>query len=58
MSLRITDRCLGCGGCVEVCPAKAIKFEAKNPVIDPSKCQECGDCWNYCPGDAITKDGE
>jgi heterodisulfide reductase subunit A len=56
----ITDDCMACGQCVEVCPFKAIDYDPndkssgyKSPVIDQAKCLGCGLCKSVCPGDAI-----
>lgn len=42
-----------CKGCVEVCPAKALKRE-DIVKIDESKCTECGACIAACSHDAIS----
>lgn len=42
-------RCLGCGGCVEACPAGAIAFEVEKRVFtDASKCAHCQTCGATC----------
>jgi hydrogenase-4 component H len=53
----IEDKCIGCGACAEVCPAKAIEFE---DVINPDgtgkrvftrfydNCIFCGQCGDLC----------
>lgn len=50
--------CLGCGACVEVCPAKALALvdvqdDGLRPRCDPGECSHCGDCLEVCPGAAI-----
>ena len=44
-------KCVGCGVCVQQCPANAITL---NPLtIDRDKCVGCGKCVGLCPLDAI-----
>jgi len=57
------DLCVGCGSCVEECPAKAISLtlagaaredvKAKKAVIDDRICARCGRCFTVCPTRAI-----
>ncbi len=62
MSLKITDECIACDACVEVCPNGAI--EPGDPIyeIDPDLCTECIEyggepqCVPECPVDAIVPD--
>jgi len=56
----ITDNCLSCESCTDLCPEKAIRRKnIDNPysrmMIDPDKCNDCKKCvdLSYCPGDAI-----
>ncbi|MFO8073104.1 MAG: YfhL family 4Fe-4S dicluster ferredoxin [Polyangia bacterium] len=39
----ITDECINCGACEDVCPTGAIfeNEELGRHVIDPSRCTEC-----------------
>ncbi len=51
---RITDRCIGCGGCRSVCPQRAI--EAGTPFrIRPENCLHCGACFERCPAQAVER---
>ena len=46
--------CIGCGKCVEVCPAKAMTRKAQNIIdINYKKCIRCYCCQEVCPADAI-----
>ncbi|MFW9901960.1 MAG: 4Fe-4S binding protein, partial [Candidatus Thorarchaeota archaeon] len=47
------DQCVGCGNCIEVCPADAVKLKNKLAVIDTDWCIGCGVCVLKCPNDAI-----
>lgn len=49
----VSGRCLRCGICVEVCPAKAIRpSPGASPVTDRAKCVTCGRCVHACPAGA------
>jgi uncharacterized protein (DUF362 family)/Pyruvate/2-oxoacid:ferredoxin oxidoreductase delta subunit len=45
--------CIGCGRCVEVCPAEAIR-SGKPPLFDWHRCIGCFCCAEICPQGAIT----
>ncbi|ENN96289.1 ferredoxin [Methanocaldococcus villosus KIN24-T80] len=58
----IKELCIGCEGCYNVCPTKAITMEKIEPVkiseyiikdkvpkIDPKKCVYCLYCHDFCP---------
>ena len=56
----ITDDCIKCGICVEVCPQKAIYLNRewdRKYSLDREKCDECGRCIDVCPKDAIALEG-
>ncbi|MEA4814091.1 Ferredoxin [bioreactor metagenome] len=57
MAYKITDACISCGACVDVCPASAIKQGDDHYVIDEGACIDCGSCVDTCPNGAI-KPGE
>ncbi|WP_135611371.1 4Fe-4S binding protein [Methanococcoides sp. AM1] len=49
------DECVGCGVCVDDCPAEAISMDGDNiAVVDADKCTECGICVDSCPSEAIS----
>ena len=54
MSAKVDKKkCTGCGICVDICPAQAIKIEKDKAVINDD-CVECGACVNECPRGAIS----
>ena len=54
MAYVISDDCVACGSCAEVCPADAISEGDGKYVIDADACLECGTCEAECPNDAIS----
>jgi MinD superfamily P-loop ATPase len=56
----ITEKCIGCGRCEEVCNFDAAVFDGppndvveKTYRIDPIACEGCKVCVEFCPVDAI-----
>jgi ferredoxin len=49
-----TERCTGCGACVEICPTGAIYLVDAQAMVDRSLCHECDACVSVCPTGAIT----
>jgi ferredoxin len=49
----ITEDCINCGACADVCPVEAISEKGEVHVIDPEVCTDCGACNEVCPVDAI-----
>lgn len=54
--LWITDRCIGCGKCVNVCTFDAIQ-SGETYSIRGNRCDECGNCYTICPVQAIQAKG-
>ena len=52
---RITDPCIGCGKCVEVCPQNCILSDKVPFVIEQEHCLHCGNCMNVCPAGAVVR---
>lgn len=42
------DKCVGCGGCVNLCPQTAIYFIDNKACIDRCCCTECRTCVMAC----------
>lgn len=53
--------CVGCGGCVSICPAKALSpgesGRSKAPRLSRSACIRCYCCQEICPADAVSVRG-
>lgn len=56
----ITEKCIGCGRCEEVCNFDAAIFNGpanevvgRTYTIDPIACEGCSVCIEFCPVDAI-----
>ena len=47
-----TDKCVGCGKCVKLCPLNNITLEQKRPVWG-NQCSHCMACIGNCPTQAI-----
>jgi MinD superfamily P-loop ATPase len=54
MAFIITENCILCGTCREVCPNKSVvEYEWYYRIADT--CAECGACFRVCPNTAIIK---
>ena len=56
----VTEKCVGCGKCKELCKFGAINFDGpandiigKTFTVDPISCEGCKVCVEFCPVDAI-----
>ena len=58
-----TERCKGCGLCIDVCAPAALALDAgqvntmgHHPVklVDPDACTSCARCARMCPDAALT----
>ncbi|NLP48476.1 MAG: 4Fe-4S binding protein [Clostridiales bacterium] len=48
----VSDACISCGMCVEVCPLNNVKLVGGKPVW-ADDCTHCMACISYCPPEAI-----
>lgn len=53
--ITITDDCIGCGSCSDVCPRYIFDIVNKKAVTNKNlfRCHDCGHCVAVCPEDAI-----
>jgi predicted Fe-Mo cluster-binding NifX family protein/ferredoxin len=47
-----SEKCAGCGICVDVCPAGAIEVN-QSAVVNEENCSGCAACVRECPNEAI-----
>ena len=52
MAVIDSEKCTGCGICVDVCPANAIEVN-EQAVINTDACAGCAACVSECPNEAI-----
>jgi len=50
---KVTDKCVGCGTCVNICPKGAVSLKEGKPVFDDLKCMNCMACIQACPTKAL-----
>ena len=50
-----SERCKGCGVCLDVCPTGAIHLVNRVATIDANLCRECEACVQACPQGAIQR---
>lgn len=49
-----SDKCTGCGKCIEVCPHRVLAMtNGKSEIVDKDSCIECGACVKNCPFNAL-----
>lgn len=49
-----SERCTGCGICINVCPHAVISIKEGKAFLDnKNRCIECGACGKNCPVNAI-----
>ncbi|MBO5788448.1 MAG: 4Fe-4S binding protein [Clostridia bacterium] len=55
MAFKITDDCVKCLSCQDVCPVGAIVDDGDKLAIDADACLGCGACADACPIGAIVE---
>ncbi len=46
------ERCIGCGVCIDNCPAGALSATPQGILAAPDLCRHCGRCVDVCPAEA------
>ena len=50
-----TDKCTGCGECVDVCPVEVYELnDGKSNPVHEEECLGCESCVEVCEANAIT----
>lgn len=52
---RITERCDGCGNCLEKCPQNCIETDRIPFMIQAEHCLHCGNCLRVCHAGAVVR---
>lgn len=52
-----TEKCIGCGLCANVCPARNIELKNGKANVLSDDCIKCGHCSAVCPKEAVTISG-
>lgn len=53
-----SEKCTGCGACVQVCPSGASRTDGTTSVLDRGLCTRCGACVDACPAGAREWSGQ
>jgi pyruvate formate lyase activating enzyme len=53
----LPERCVGCGACVEACPAGALRPASGGGDWNRERCRGCGRCADACPAEARVRTG-
>lgn len=52
LTIEVSEECVGCGRCVDVCPVRAIHLDYGSARVD-EQCKGCGRCVAECPSGAM-----
>ena len=48
------EKCIGCGLCVQTCPARTLSMDGDKAMVSGERCIACGHCLAVCPSDAVS----
>lgn len=51
--IQVTDNCVGCTGCIVICPTSAIRVVGGGIAVSEDDCVSCGYCQAGCAVDGI-----
>jgi len=51
----VSEKCVQCRSCIDVCPVQCIDGRRKPVYINQEKCLACGTCASVCDHKAIRK---
>lgn len=51
----ITNKCIVCKTCKDVCPQNCIDFTGTTAIIKQEHCLHCGNCLKVCPQNAVVR---
>ncbi len=52
LKIEVTDKCVGCGTCIQTCGFGAIAIK-NGKAVHNEQCRGCGRCERFCPNGAI-----
>jgi len=58
MAHKISDDCVSCGTCADLCPEGAVTEGKGKYEVNSVKCKDCGECEDTCRESAIRGDGK
>ena len=54
---RVSEKCNGCLGCVQNCPARALEYrdegDQRTILHNVARCARCATCYRVCPQHAV-----
>ena len=53
MPMVLSEKCDGCGICVDTCEQDAITLKMEKAYVDMELCIGCGECVKACPTGAL-----
>ncbi|CAL6037758.1 Nitroreductase [Hexamita inflata] len=54
MNFKVSDSCVQCNSCINVCPTKSLSLVDGLVTFNSSRCMKCGQCFSICPTASIS----